>query len=119
MEVNNMKKTIFYSINFLRILIALILLSGFVSDIIGIASDSETYERVYTGEFLGSNSYKNLFQLQVSLWGSIIAISIYILFVILHITKLKQSKLLSWSLRIFDIIVIVIITFSIFRIRST
>lgn len=114
-----MKKTFFYSLNFLRILISLILLSGFVSDIIGIASDYETYERVYTGEFLGNYSYKNIFQLQVSLWSCIIAILIYILFVVLHITKLKQNKFLSWSLRIFDIIVIIIITFSIFKIRTT
>ncbi len=114
-----MKKYIFYSLNILRILIAIILLAGFLSDIIGIAVDNETYESVYTGEFLGNNAYKSLFTLQVSLWCRVFAIVIYIFFVVLHMTKLSQNKLLTWFLRFIDITLIVIITILIFNIRST
>jgi len=110
------KKTLFFLYNIARILFAVILLVGFLSDIYGIAVDSDTYEKVYTGEFLGADRYESLLQLKIFLWRNVFICIIYIFWVILHLTKYKHSKILTWFLRIVDVFIVTYIGYSLYKV---
>ena len=98
-----MRKTIF---DILRIIIGVLFTSILISDLLGITHDPITYERVYTGEFLGKMRYASLSQLKSSLILQIIITSIYLILSILHLFFLKNRRsILSAILIIFDIAV--------------
>jgi uncharacterized membrane protein len=110
---------IFYLLyNTARILFATIILLGFFSDIHGIAIDPDTYEKVYTGAFLGEYRYESLFHLKLSLWIDSLLLISYLVLVILHLTKFKQNKFLSWFLRVADLIIVSYIGYSLYIIYS-
>jgi len=109
-------KILYFSYNIARILFAVILLLSFLSDIHGIAVDPNTYEKVYTGEFLGADRYESLLQLKVSLWRNISICIVYIFLVILHLTKFKQYKIFTWFLRVVDVFVIIFIGYSLYKV---
>jgi hypothetical protein len=77
-----------------------------ISEIYDSFIDKETYERVYVGEYFYS-IYANIsmFRLFASLF--IFLSAIYIYFVVLHLNKLKNNKILSVSLIITDILFVV------------
>jgi hypothetical protein len=104
--------------NAIRIFFALLYICVGISELYEIKNDTETYERVYTGEFLGKYGYNSLDELKTSHYVSISIIIIYVLLVVLHLSKLKKWKILTWVLRIADIVVIICFVYSLYCIRQ-
>ena len=115
-----MAKTIdhvfYYATNSIRILVGLFFLLFFLSELYDIAVNAETYEKVYTGVFLGENRYESLFLLKKTIWIYNFITTIYLLLIILHLTKFKRSKPLTWFLRIIDVFIIIRIGYSLYKI---
>lgn len=104
-----MNNAISQTTNAIRILIAILFLLIFVSDLRNIYLDPDTYYKVYTGEFLGEGRFNSLFNLVLSHCVTIAIVFTYLLFVFLHLTKLKSWKVLTWILRVIDILISIII----------
>lgn len=102
-----MKKYIYWSVNILRLFCGIIMIFFNFVDIDGIFTDPITYERVYTGEFLGARRYDSLLHLISHLWILLFLAYHYVVFVILHLTKLKSNVILTWLIRIADVIIII------------
>lgn len=92
--------------NILRIMISLLFIYIIASDLYEIFLDPVTYEAVYTGAFLGKNKFKTLYHLILSDCIEIVAFLIYLFISILHFYSLKNKKLISCILIIWDIIAI-------------
>lgn len=65
--------------------------------------DPIIYDKVYTGEFLGENRYETLYHLILSHCIKIGVSFIYLIFITLHLSKLKDWKILTCILRLFDV----------------
>jgi hypothetical protein len=102
-------------VNIIRLLFGIFFLLGMLLDLYGIATDPLTYERVYTGAFLGEYRYDSLYDLKLARWRDCFIAMIYLLFVILHMTKFKQNKIFTWILRIMDISLMVFIGYSLYK----
>ncbi len=100
-------------VNAIRLICGIFSLLVMLSDLYGVAVDPLIYERVYTGEFLGENSYQSLFHLKLFRWIQCVLIMVYLSLVILHLTKLKNCKILTWTLRIIDVFIILYIGYSV------
>ena len=103
------RKIIYFSLNIFRIIVGLFLLLIFLSELHSIFLDPITYERVYTGEFFGEDNFKTLYHLILSNCIYCGVAFIYLIFVILHLTKLKEWKILTWTLRIIDVIIAIVL----------
>ena len=99
-----------------RVVVAFILVYICFSDIYYSYNDPLTYERVYTGEFLGINKSGSLlqFRMECLIQGAIFAI--YALCSMLSISIWKQKKQISILLIIIDIYTILYIGFSLISI---
>jgi len=104
-----MNKATFYTANTIRVLIGVLFLLIFVSDLYSIFLDPDTYDKVYTGEFLGEGRFKTLYHLILSHCIAIGTVFIYLIFVVLHLTKLNDWKMLTWVLRVIDIIIALVL----------
>lgn len=103
-----------FIVNSLRIIVGSFLLMACCSDIYGIFADPVTYEHVYTGEFLGERRYDSLLQLKIYLWIQALLFALYVMFVILHLTKLRNSKVLAWTLSVADVVILIHIGYSLY-----
>lgn len=108
-----MKEKCFYIVNLIRLLTALFLMSVCITDLYGIAQDPITYERVYTGEFLGEYQYDTLSQFKMGTIVQLVFISIYVVLVILHTCILKR-RIVLWGVRVMDLILSIFIVYSLF-----
>jgi len=97
------------TINTIRIIVGILLLLAFVSELHEIFLYPITYERVYTGEFMEKDRFNTLYHLILSNCIYSCIAFIYLLFVLLHLTKLKEWKILTWILRVLDVVLLVII----------
>ena len=116
--MERMKYTLRIIHNIVRLLVAVSFVIVFLSDLHGIIVNPDIYEKVYTGSFLGENRYETLKELKCSLWGNIAISVFYFILVVLHITKMKNSIILTWILGILDIIVVVFIYYSVYQLYS-
>ena len=107
-----MNKAVFCTVNSIRILISIFFICMFISELFNIAQDPITYERVYTGEFLGKGRYESLSQLKITIIIQIIIVLIYAILTTVHIFILKNKKNIIWILRFMDIALITFIIYS-------
>ena len=89
--------------NYIRILIAILYLLIKISDIYGSFIDTETYERVYIGEYFYS-IYASIGMYRLLSFTFVVLSAIYIYLVVLHLNKLKNNQVLLVGLIIIDIL---------------
>jgi hypothetical protein len=118
MEKKRLSNWLYYIYNAIRICIVIFLLFGFLSDIHEMTIDPDTYDKVYTGEFLGRFSYDSLWHLKVALWRNVSFALIYVITLIMHLTMYKRSTLIAWLLLIVDIFVVLYFCYMMCYIRQ-
>lgn len=118
MENRTVKRILYSAYNAIRLCIVAFLLLGFLHDIHGISVDSDTYEKVYTGEFLGEFRYDSLRQLRATLWCDVSFSIIYIILVIAHLAIYRRNALITWSLLIIDIFIVSYFCYMMWYIRQ-
>lgn len=97
----------YISYNIIRLAVGFSFLLFSLTDLYNINIDADTYEKVYTGEFLGEHSYESLSQLKLSRWIEAFFSISYLIFVVLHLTILKRNRVLIWALRFIDVFIVI------------
>lgn len=110
------KLVIFYSYNIIRILFSIFILFVCFSELYNIGKDPLTYEKVYTGEFLGGYGFESLCKLKLFRIFEGFSFLIYLLLVVFHLTIFRKNNIITCLLRISDIFIIIYFTYIIYSI---
>ena len=108
------KQMIYILYNFFRIIASALLIVIFIGELYNISMDPITYEKVYTGEFLGKFRFEDLKNLKAIRYSELFLSIVYITFEISHLTILKKSIFLTWILRIVDVLIISFLLYNLY-----
>lgn len=116
MEKEDIKRVILLVIKIARVTIGVFLLWLFLDELHNIGIDSDTYEKVYTGEFLGEFRYESLNHYKLEIVQIIIFMSIYVLVAFLCFTKIKRMRFFPYIVILIDLCLIIYIGYSVYKI---